>query len=90
MIRIGWLSPLTPKSGVGTFTHAISQHFPSEFNGEEVDLTLITRPTMFSIRRTNGQSKRSRGRVLKISSAYLMLSFTISETIRSITRIFFG
>lgn len=44
MIRIGWLSPLTPKSGVGTFTHAISQHFPAEFDGEEIDSTLIFTP----------------------------------------------
>lgn len=41
MIRIGWLSPLTPKSGVGTFTHALSQQFPREFDGEKIDLTLL-------------------------------------------------
>ena len=41
MLRIGWLSPLTPKSGVGTFSHALSQQFPSTFDGQELDLTLL-------------------------------------------------
>ena len=40
-LRIGWLSPLTPASGVGTFSHAIASHFPDEVDGEAIDLTLL-------------------------------------------------
>lgn len=39
--RIGWLSPLTPDSGIGTFTHAIARYLPRQYNGEAIDLTLL-------------------------------------------------
>ena len=39
--RIGWLSPLTPASGVGTFSHAVAKHFPTSVDGEPIDLTLL-------------------------------------------------
>lgn len=40
-LRIGWLSPLTPASGVGTFSHAVASHFPDVVDGEAIDLTLL-------------------------------------------------
>lgn len=40
-IRVGWLSPLTPDSGVGTFTHFVTAGFPTEINGEQIDLSLL-------------------------------------------------
>ena len=39
--RIGWLSPLTPTSGVGTFSHAVVRSFPKSYNGEPIDLTIF-------------------------------------------------
>jgi len=39
--RIGWLSPLTPASGVGTFSHAVARQFPKSFEGEQIDLTML-------------------------------------------------
>ena len=40
-LRIGWLSPLTPASGIGTFSHAITSKLPTRVDGEEIDLTLL-------------------------------------------------
>ena len=40
-LRIGWMSPLTPASGVGTFSHAITSKMPKEIDGEAIDLTLL-------------------------------------------------
>ena len=40
-LRIGWLSPLTPASGVGTFSHAVTAQFPTNVGGEAIDLTLL-------------------------------------------------
>lgn len=39
--RIAWLSPMTPTSGVGTFSHAILSKFPTSFDGEPVDVTVF-------------------------------------------------
>ena len=40
-LRIGWISPLTTASGVGTFSHAIARHFPKTVGAEAIDLTLL-------------------------------------------------
>ncbi len=40
-LRIGWLSPLTPASGVGTFSHAVAESLPGVVGGESIDVTLL-------------------------------------------------
>ena len=40
-LRVGWLSPLTPASGVGTFSHAVATCFPTCIGDEAIDLTLL-------------------------------------------------
>lgn len=40
-LRIGWVSPLTPASGVGTFSHAVAEAMPASVDGESIDLTLL-------------------------------------------------
>ena len=39
--RIGWISPLTSASGVGTFSHAVTSVFPDAIEGEAIDLTIL-------------------------------------------------
>ena len=39
--RIGWISPFTPASGVGTFSQGITRAFPRAFQGETIDLTIL-------------------------------------------------
>src|SRR5665213_1487160 len=43
--RIGWLSPFTPASGVGTFSSAVTESFPESFRGEPLELTILHGPT---------------------------------------------
>ena len=40
-IRIGWMSPLTPASGIGTFSHAVASKLPKTVDGEAIDVTLL-------------------------------------------------
>ena len=40
-LRIGWITPFTPATGVGTFSHAVTDAFPQSFEGCTVDLTLL-------------------------------------------------
>ena len=40
-LRIGWMSPLTPASGIGTFSHAVTSRMPTTVDGEAIDLTLL-------------------------------------------------
>ena len=39
--RIGWLSPLTPASGVGTFSHSIARVLPTQVDGEPIEVTML-------------------------------------------------
>lgn len=39
--RIGWLSPLTPASGIGTFSHAVTGKLPATVDGETIDVTFL-------------------------------------------------
>ncbi|GAC1440091.1 MAG: hypothetical protein NVSMB58_37110 [Terriglobales bacterium] len=43
-VRVGWASPFTPMSGVGTFSQALLPHFNSSFDGVDFDFTLLVPP----------------------------------------------
>lgn len=43
-VRVGWLSPLTRASGIGTFSQAIGKHFPTTFDGETVEVSMLHPP----------------------------------------------
>ncbi len=60
-LRIGWLTPFTNRSGVGTFSKAVTDAFPDSHAGEALDVTIIA-PL------TDGLY-RSRHRVVDIASA---------------------
>ena len=45
ILRIGWLTPFDNRSGVGTFSRAITDALPEAYDGREIDLTIITRLT---------------------------------------------
>ena len=40
-LRIGWLSPFTNRSGVGTFSKAVTDAMPDRHGGAPVDLTIV-------------------------------------------------
>ena len=50
--RIGWISPLTPKSGIGSCTKAILDAFPATADGEDIDVTVfyVDHETIYRIR----------------------------------------
>lgn len=40
-LRIGWLSPFNDRTGVGTFSKAVTDAMPASHGGEGVDVTLV-------------------------------------------------
>lgn len=40
-LRVGWLSPYSSLTGVGTFTHALTPHFNASHNGVDFEFTLL-------------------------------------------------
>ena len=43
-MRIAWVSPMTPASGVGSFSQAVTRSFPASIDGEPIDLTILHPP----------------------------------------------
>ncbi len=41
MLRIGWLSPFSNRTGVGTFSKAVTDAMPAHHGGRTIDLTII-------------------------------------------------
>ena len=39
--RIGWITPLTSKSGIGSFSNAVLEEFPKTLDGEDIDVTVL-------------------------------------------------
>ena len=60
-MRIAWVSPMTPASGVGSFSQAVTRSFPASIDGEPIDLTILHPP--------HPRLHRSRHRTLPLGSA---------------------
>ncbi len=76
--RIGWLSPLTPASGVGTFSHAVTSKLPTTVDGEAIDLTLLypDHAVLHHSRRTSLRSTSPRALARSDATTWLQLSTT--------------
>ena len=51
-LRIGWVSPFNNRTGIGTFSKAVTDAMPDGFEGEAVDLTIIL-PSTSDVYRTH-------------------------------------